>query len=207
MSCSKDEYKKHFSSQSPRKLPDPFGRLLVSLVGLLSLCIVSVMYGSIQTKTIIRRHSPPRIRRVGDNFKKVLNVTRDTRHSLSVVMGQAVYDLGPGNAASVVVPEDLTLLRSSYRYKRKRRKNVRINPEAIERLSGRKPIVVNYDPRLDDDRLERFSRSARLRKYPLGIFALREPDAKPDNQWVFVSSKNGRRIYLVPLSMVPEAQR
>jgi hypothetical protein len=122
-------------------------------------------------------------------------------------MGQAVYDLGPGNAASVVVPEKLKLLRSSYKRKKRRREKVRIKNEAIERLSGRKPVVVNYDPRLSDDRLEQFSRSAHLRKYPLGVFALREPEAKSDNQWVFVSNENGKRIYLVPLSMVPEARQ
>ena len=113
-----------------------------------------------------------------------------------LVMGQAVYNLGPGNKAVAVVPKEPELLRKELRRK---------NFKGIERLSGRTPIIADYDPRLDDGRIERFLHSPGLRKYPRGVFALRAQGDK-NNRWVFVSDKKRKRIFLVPLSMVPEVK-
>jgi hypothetical protein len=175
-------------------------RQLVALVGVLSLCFVSLVYGVTQGDAGNSKSSPRKIDRVGDNFEKVLALAPGSRVTLLLVMGQAVYDLGTEKEAYVVVPKKIELLRT--------KKVLRLkNLLAVTRLSGRAPIVVDYDPRLDDRRIKRFSRSPGLRKYPRGVFALREPGADRDNRWAFVCDKKRKHIYMVPLSMVPEAMR
>lgn len=200
MSFTKQECGEHFTSRGPKRVPDLDFRQVVSLVGLLSLCVMSVLYGLSQTEGNNRKSSPRRSYKVGDNFERLIELAPTRRGlKLMLIMGQAVYDLGIGNDVIVVVPKNLGLLRSRKAF---RSRSLR----AIKRLSGREAIVVDYDPRLDDGRIKRFSRSPGLRKYPKRIFVLREPGTDPVKRWAFVSDKKRKRIYLVPLSMVPEAR-
>jgi hypothetical protein len=199
MSLTKREYGEHFSRKGSKQFPDIYFRQLVALVGLLSLCFLSVLYGLTQTRGNNQKLSPRKAYKVGDDFENVLKIMGSDPVTLMLVMGQAVYDLGTENEAIVVVPKKIELLRS--------KKKLRLrNLPAIKHLSGRGPIVIDYDPRLDDKRIKRFSRSPGLRKYPQNVFVLREPGAESVKRWAFISDKKRRRIFLVPLSMVPKAK-
>lgn len=207
MNYSMEGHSECLYAGGPRKIPVPFGRSLVSLVGLFSLCLVSVTYGFKQPRNDTENYPPPRIYKFGDDYEQVLKVAQD-HETLSLVMGQAVYDLGLGNAATVIVPkDDLGLGDTETEIVPKEKESV-IDKRAIERLTGREPVVVDYDSCLDDERIERLVRSARVREYPKGVIVLRGLDTQQDNRWVFVSTKGGddKNIYLVPLSMVPEAR-
>jgi hypothetical protein len=178
-----------------------------SLVGFVSLCVVSAVFGVVQTRDKTQDSSLPRTHKVGDDFLKVLKTKPHHRLTLSLSMGQSVYDLGLGNTVSVFLPKKTDLLRKPTKKQKKREVKVKINPQAIERLSGSEPVVDEYDPRLDDRQIKRLKRNARKRKYPGGVYVLRYPKAKPEKRWIFVSDRERKSIYLVPLSKVPAVRR
>lgn len=119
MNSAKQNGKKQSVCPDSQRLQERRMRRLVALVGVLSLCFVSILYGMNQTKRLNSKSSPRRIDKVGDNFERVLKVTRASRVTLILVMGQAVYNLEHRDKAIVIIPKKTELLRKKKYWNRR----------------------------------------------------------------------------------------
>lgn len=188
------------------EVPRPrWGAALLPVVGLALLVLLTGLYGLNRAARYgtVPKSAPPAAKRVGDDFARVAELTRDPR-SITLIVGQALYDRLP-RVRSIIIPRDfqgLTNLVGPKNGKGFVTKVMRTN--RIMLLTGIEPTVREYAPRLSPTHSEQMLATPGAESYPMGVVVVPAPagDAGPID-WALVGDYSGDHIIVAPASLVP----
>lgn len=182
--------------------------LVFPVIGLVLFVLLTGMYGLNRAArySTFPKAAPPGVRKVGDDYLKVLELSRD-RRSVSLVIGQALYD-HRSQIERVFVPPDLEGMSSIPGPVVNGSRKTTIRPPRFELLSGVKPETRAYEPRLSLSRsLELLARSD-VREYPMGVTVVggSSGDSGDRSDWAIVGTESGTRLIVAPVRLLPEAR-
>jgi hypothetical protein len=198
----------HARGAAPAALSPPLSRAARPLAGLLALAIVTVMFVANRTERYSEepKSLPPAAQRIGDDFVRVAELSRDPR-SISLLVGQALYDVGPERFSSVLLPaepQELTAAEGP-RMPSGRRADV-IREGQIELLAGVRPEVSGHEARLTAVDAEALASHPRARDYPMGVVAVSADDDGPAT-YALVADETGERVFVIPAELLAEVAR
>lgn len=180
---------------------------LLPAIGLVVLVLITGLYGLNRTAMYgtVPKSSPPAAKKVGDDFARVAELTRDPR-SINLVVGQALYDQLP-DVGRIIIPRDLQGLTGLVGPKNSKGLVSKVmRASRIMLLTGVEPTVREYTARLSPSHSEKLLATPGTMTYPMGVVVVPAPGGDSGStDWALVGDYTGQRIIIAPAAMVPGA--
>ena len=146
---------------------------------------------------------PPSAQRVGDDYARVAELSRDPR-SISLLIGQALYDIGPERVAAVLLPAEPQEVVAENGARMPGGPNADVIVEGkIELLAGVRPAVAEHPARLSAQAADELAGHPRAREYPMGVIAI-DAEGAARATYAVVGDAAGERVFVIPAELLVE---
>jgi hypothetical protein len=177
-------------------------------IGLVTLALLTSVYLLHRSDhySELPKSRPPSAQQVGDDYLRVIIASRDPR-SVSLSIGQALYDIGHERVTEVLLPaepDELSVLEGPKRPSGSRDRVIR--PGQIALLAGREPRIAEHEARLPSDRADTLAEDPATRTYPMGVYSV-PAEGTGSTSYSIVADAEGTRIFVLPTSLLEEVSR